>query len=202
MSEKEIQIVMDALAGHPVTTTSEFANRVEQILRNYKESPEYLYLVCILDDEHYTDADYEIYDSMDKAKSACMDREKYEDFEGVLTVNEVKYEDGPSGYQIDYSSGDSSFIVNQIIPVKVAEASHLSVWHHGYNGVDFEIRHIGSYSDCMEATEKEAKKCYSDNLKSGEYTTYTNQFVVDTGNEWEVWDVFCIYDYNSQLLGY
>ena len=30
MSEKEIQIVMDALAGHPVTTTSEFANRVEQ----------------------------------------------------------------------------------------------------------------------------------------------------------------------------
>lgn len=33
MNEKEIQIVMDALAGHPVTTTSEFANRVEQILR-------------------------------------------------------------------------------------------------------------------------------------------------------------------------
>lgn len=199
MNEKEIQIVMDALAGHPVTTTSEFVNRVEQILRNYKESPEYLYLVCILDDEHYTDADYEVYDSMDKAKSVCMDREIYEAFEGTFTINEVKYKDGPSGYQIDYSSGDSSFIVNQIIPIKVSEASHLSVWHHGYNGVDFEIRHMGSYSDCMEAVEKEAKKCYSDNRKYGyymEYTTYNNQFIVDTGNEWEVWDVFCISDHH------
>ena len=40
MNEKEIQIVMDALAGHPVTTTSEFVNRVEQILTQLsKDSP-------------------------------------------------------------------------------------------------------------------------------------------------------------------
>ena len=28
MNEKEIQIVMDALSGHPVTTTSEFASEL------------------------------------------------------------------------------------------------------------------------------------------------------------------------------
>ena len=38
MTEKEIEIVMNALAGMPTVTTTEFANKVEKILRKYKDS--------------------------------------------------------------------------------------------------------------------------------------------------------------------
>jgi len=38
MTEKEITVVMNALAGEPTLTSVEFANKVEKILRNYKES--------------------------------------------------------------------------------------------------------------------------------------------------------------------
>ena len=38
MTEKEIEVVMNALAGEPTLTSVEFANKVEKILRNYKES--------------------------------------------------------------------------------------------------------------------------------------------------------------------
>ena len=38
INEEEIEIVMNALAGYPTVTTSEFADKVEKILRNYKES--------------------------------------------------------------------------------------------------------------------------------------------------------------------
>ena len=38
MTEKEIETVMNALAGTPTVTTTEFANKVEKILREYKEA--------------------------------------------------------------------------------------------------------------------------------------------------------------------
>lgn len=38
MTEREIEIVMNALAGTPTLTSVEFANKVEKILKNYKES--------------------------------------------------------------------------------------------------------------------------------------------------------------------
>lgn len=34
MTEKEIEIVMNALAGTPTVTTAEFADKVERILKN------------------------------------------------------------------------------------------------------------------------------------------------------------------------
>lgn len=41
MTEKEIEIVMNALAGYPVVTTVEFANKVEKALKEYKEADEH-----------------------------------------------------------------------------------------------------------------------------------------------------------------
>ena len=38
MTEKEIEIIMNALSGTPTLTTSEFADKVEKILRDYKEN--------------------------------------------------------------------------------------------------------------------------------------------------------------------
>lgn len=38
ITEKEIEVVMNALAGETTLTSVEFANKVEKILRNYKES--------------------------------------------------------------------------------------------------------------------------------------------------------------------
>lgn len=37
MTEEEIKTVMDALCGCPIVTTAEFADKVEKILREYKE---------------------------------------------------------------------------------------------------------------------------------------------------------------------
>ena len=48
MTEREIEIVMNALAGHPTVTTSEFANRVEKILR--AESQRHKEIVIIDED--------------------------------------------------------------------------------------------------------------------------------------------------------
>lgn len=41
MTETEIEIVMNALSGYPIVTTSEFADKVERALRAYKEKNEY-----------------------------------------------------------------------------------------------------------------------------------------------------------------
>ena len=38
MNEEEIEIVMNALAGYPTLTSAAFADKVEKILREYKES--------------------------------------------------------------------------------------------------------------------------------------------------------------------
>lgn len=38
LTEKEIQIVMNALSGTPTLTTSKFADKIETILRDYKEN--------------------------------------------------------------------------------------------------------------------------------------------------------------------
>lgn len=38
VTEEEIETVMNALAGIPTVTTAEFANKVEKILRKYKDS--------------------------------------------------------------------------------------------------------------------------------------------------------------------
>lgn len=37
ITEIEINLVMMALAGHPIVTTSDFADRVEKILRQHME---------------------------------------------------------------------------------------------------------------------------------------------------------------------
>ena len=38
LKKKEIQIVMNALNGTPTLTTSKFADKIETILRKYKEN--------------------------------------------------------------------------------------------------------------------------------------------------------------------
>lgn len=35
ISKKEIEIVMNALSGQPIETSSEFADKIERILKNY-----------------------------------------------------------------------------------------------------------------------------------------------------------------------
>lgn len=41
MTESEIEIVMYALSGYPIVTTSEFADKVEKALRAYEEENEH-----------------------------------------------------------------------------------------------------------------------------------------------------------------
>lgn len=52
----------------------------------------------------------------------------------------------------------------------------------------FEVLFVGTYDKCAECAKSSAKKVFAD-FKDGEYTEYYDQAVVDTGMEWQIWDI-------------
>lgn len=84
-----------------------------------------------------------------------------------------------SGRNNSYSGNRNFFLLG----------THLLVWHHGYQGVNFEVRHQGTYEDCKKAMEKEVQKLKDD---LGLHDKDINDNVIDTGDEWEVFDIIKI----------
>lgn len=70
--------------------------------------------------------------------------------------------------------------------IAMTQGTHLFVWHHGYDGVDFEVRFQGTYEECKAKMEEEMKEVRN-NLVYSDEDMFEN--AVDTGNEWEVWDI-------------
>ena len=101
-----------------------------------------LHLLCELNDENYTLASFSFYenfqDAVQNAIKAC--KEWNEDCE-VHAGKELR---------ITANCGDS-FYVTEIKQVWTELGTHLLVWHHGYQGVNFEVRHQGTYEDCKKA---------------------------------------------------
>lgn len=137
-----------------------------------------LYLLCGLNDKDYAYAEHYFYKSFEEAKEAAIDacNEWNEDCE-------IEVED--EGWRITARYGDS-FYVTEIKKVCPECGTHLLVWHHGYEGVDFEIRYQGKYEECVKEKEREIQKILEDlELEDGD--VFEN--VIDTGNEWEVFDI-------------
>ena len=105
-----------------------------------------LHLLCELNDENYTLASFSFYenfqDAVQNAIKAC--KEWNEDCE-IHAGKELR---------ITANCGDS-FYVTEIKQVWTELGTHLLVWHHGYQGVNFEVRHQGTYEDCKKAMEKD-----------------------------------------------
>lgn len=139
-----------------------------------------LHLLCELNDENYTLASFSFYeyfqDAVQNAIKAC--KEWNEDCE-IHAGKELR---------ITANCGDS-FYVTEIKQVWTELGTHLLVWHHGYQGVNFEVRHQGTYEDCKKAMEKEVQKLKDD---LGLHDKDINDNVIDTGDEWEVFDIIKI----------
>ena len=137
-----------------------------------------LYLLCELNDEDYAYAEHSFYKTCEEAKytaiKSCKDWEEDCDIE---LENE--------GFRITGNYGDS-FYVTEIKQICPNNGTHLLVWHHGYEGVDFEIRHQGTYEECKREMKKEIKELV-DNYELADEDICDN--VIDTGNEWEVFDI-------------
>ena len=137
------------------------------------------YLLCELNDENYTDASYTFHKTYEEAKfEAIVDC--VEQFDGNCEV-----ETDNEGFRISSSQGDN-FFVTEIKQIATTQGTHLLVWHHGYEGVDFEIVFQGTYEECKLKMKEDMDNTI------GEYEHLSEDVchnVIDTGNEWEVWDI-------------
>lgn len=152
------------------------------------------YLLCILNDQNYTEPGFEFYDTLEKAKENCVDNVlehyKHYKFSKEEAMSYMEFEEKEKSYRYDYSDNDGvyEFLVHEIIEVDVNENDYLCVWHHAYNGVDFEILKVGSYEECVKAMYESADKVLN-NVESTEDFRNENQVCIDTENEWEVWTI-------------
>lgn len=67
------------------------------------------------------------------------------------------------------------------------------VWHHAYDGVRFEIRKSGTHEECSSFTKDDFQETYLklSEVSPDEVKQYEedDQWILDTGSEWEVWDI-------------
>ena len=137
------------------------------------------YLLCELNDENYTDASYTFHKTYEEAKiEAIVDC--VEQFDGDCEV-----ETDNEGFRISSSQGDN-FFVAEIKQIATIQGTHLLVWHHGYEGVDFEVRFQGTYEECKLKMKEDMDNIIEKYECLPEDVCHN---VIDTGNEWEVWDI-------------
>ena len=160
------------------------------------------YLLCCLDDENYTSAQYFTFSSMTEAKEFCYQfaKENYPDEDLQFKENSFYHEDGHKAVRIDYIYGNS-FEVNYIFPIHTKKYKmSFCVWHHAYDGVRFEIRKSGTHEECSSFTKDDFQETYLklSEVSPDEVKQYEedDQWILDDGLEWEVWDIITIHRQN------
>lgn len=154
------------------------------------------FLICLLNDMDYADPSFVI---KDKEKEAFRDAvERYSDTlnpGGVIEI-EKKNEEGKFGrlvYRLNQNDeGGSRFHVTGIFSFDESKGSHLLVWHHAYNGVDFAIRFQGTYEECLAKRIELIKKSFDTfDYSDGDNEDFDPETgnVIDTGMEWEVYSI-------------
>ena len=159
-------------------------------------------LLCCLDDENYTSAQYFTFSSMTEAKEFCYQfaKENYPDEDLQFKENSFYHEDGHKAVRIDYIYGNS-FEVNYIFPIHTKkDKMSFCVWHHAYDGVRFEIRKSGTHEECSSFTKDDFQETYLklSEVSPDEVKQYEedDQWILDDGLEWEVWDIITIHRQN------
>ena len=147
------------------------------------------YLVCSLNDENYTQADYDFCNTFEEAKEKCIENvaEYYEISNKEAKLYMKFIYDGDSNNHFYNYQDEYSFFVNQIIEIDVDKEDYLCVWHHAYNGVNFDLTKVGSDKECSDIMYKESAEIFK--AYGMEISIDSSQVIVDTGEEWEVWDV-------------
>lgn len=137
-----------------------------------------LYLLCELNDEDYAYAKHKFFKTYEEAKQAAI--KSCKDWKDNCDI-EIEND----GWRITARYEDS-FYVTEIKQICPECGIHLLVWHHGYEGVDFEIKYQGTYEKCQREMKKEIQRIV-DELELVDEDVNDN--VIDTGNEWEVFDI-------------
>lgn len=148
------------------------------------------YLLCELDDEHYTEPAFTIYESKKEAftnaVASCMEIVEDNDFQMEVT-------EGQNRVAVDY--GYESFYVTEIKEFDSEKGDYILVWHHAYNGVNFAVLFVGTYEECVEKRREEIKKIFDErDLSGGDNKGFDmeNDDVVDTGDEWEMFNIISV----------
>lgn len=152
------------------------------------------WLVCNLDDEHYTQSYYTLHNTLCDAMRWC--ELGIEPIDVSLYMHLEKVEDAEMfRYDYSYPDDNNSFIVNFIMEIDINADDYICIWYHAYEGVDFKLLHQGTFDECFEARTK-----YLNNISCTVENNYPEQIVIDTGNEWEIIDIRkCIVDLNGGM---
>lgn len=149
------------------------------------------YLVCSLNDENYTQADYDFCDTLDEAKEQCVQNvvercevtkeEAISHMEFHIEGCEIKENESEEYniYRYDYNDEDT-FFVNQIVEIDVNENDYLCIWHHAYNGVDLTVRRIGTEKECFDFMNNDSKETLDEDKTFDVDYANKNQIVIDT----------------------
>lgn len=140
-----------------------------------------LYLLCELDDEHYTEPVFTVFQhkraAFANAIKSCLINVD-EDFE--IEVEGAK--------RVSVKSGDSNFYVTEIKEFDPTKGDYVLVWHHAYDGVGFDIAYVGSYEECRNKMAELICDTQEQVECKLEWETVI-QACIDTGNEWEIWTI-------------
>lgn len=137
------------------------------------------YILCELNDENYTDAIYSFHKTYKEAKKEAL-VDCVDNFEGNCEIETER-----DGFRIT-SQDEDSFFVTEIRQIDTSKGTHLLIWHHAYDGVDFAISFQGTYEECKAKMKEEINKV-ADELELLPEDICGNS--IDTGEEWQVWDV-------------
>ena len=156
-----------------------------------------VWLVCSLDDDHYSQADYTLHNTLCDAMRAC-EQEVMEVFEvsaiDALLDMHLKRVKDTEMFRYNYTDPENRnyFIVNFIMEIDIDAGDYICIWYHAYEGVDFKVLHQGTFDECMEARTK-----YLNSIVCTVEYNYPKQIITDTGDEWEIIDIRkCIVDSN------
>lgn len=160
------------------------------------------YLLCCLDDENYASAQYFTFSSMTEAKEFCYQfaEENYPDEALQFEESSFYHKNGHKGAKISCAYG-TSFDINYIFPIHMKkDKMSFCVWHHAYDGVRFEIRKSGTHEECSSFTKDDFQETYLklSEVSPDEVKQYEedDQWILDDGLEWEVWDIITIHRQN------
>ena len=157
-----------------------------------------VYLVCVLDDEHYRDPDFYFFKTAFEAHKWIID--------SLVSITEGSMEEVTSNLdyrnvdgsddqimRIDYSYGDGEFYVNTIHEIEIKDGDYLCIYHHAYEGVGFYVEKIGTLEECknhmLDSTAKMANDYDIDITNDDIFEVNSFDSCVDDDIQWHMCNV-------------
>ena len=157
-----------------------------------------VYLVCVLDDEHYRDPDFYFFKTAFEAHKWGIDsliNETEGSMEEVTSNLDYRNVDGSDDQimRIDYSYGDGEFYVNTIHEIEIKDGDYLCIYHHAYEGVGFYVEKIGTLEECknhmLDSTAKMANDYDIDITNDDIFEVNSFDSCVDDDIQWHMCDI-------------